>query len=65
MFIQSRFEGLRTGSTEVRKGWAFQLSNQAGKAELILPLPFCSIQALSELDAATHTGEGKPLYCIS
>lgn len=45
MFIQSRFEGLSTGSTEVRKGWAFHLSNQVGKAELILPLPFCSIRA--------------------
>ena len=65
MFIQSRFEGLRTGSTEVRKGWAFQLCNQVGKAELILPLPFCSIQALSDLDTATHTGEGKLLYWIS
>ena len=65
MSMQSRFEGLRTGSTEVRKGWASQLSNQAGKAELILPLPFCSIQALGELGAATHTGEGKLLSCIS
>ena len=61
MFIQSRFEGLRTQSTEVRKGWAFQLSNQVGKAELILPLPFCSIQALSDLDVATHIGEGQLL----
>ena len=46
---------------EGRKRWIFPAQEER---EFVLSLPFCSIQALSGLDDATHVGEVRSLLSL-
>lgn len=58
--IQSQAKGPRTRSSDVRGRAKMGVPAQAEK-EFALPLPCCSIQALSERDKFSCIGEGRSL----
>lgn len=61
--VQSEFKGLKTRTTKGKRRLMLQI-NWAGKADLFLSLPLCSIQALNRLGDA-HPPRGGQTNLLS